>query len=93
MRPIVAVECRNGMRGAALRDDVACAAFALATLGGHAEFELDFVENHAGTRMARDFSVRHSTAYADDHGGRGSGWLAVDEDSIINTNPSHLQSL
>ena len=41
----------------ALRDHVASAPFALAALGGHAEFKLHFVESHAGTRVARDFAV------------------------------------
>ena len=80
------------MRSAALRDDVARATFALAALGGHAEFELHFVEGHAGTHVARDFAVGHSATYTNDHGGEGGVWLAVDEEgSIINTNSSHLQ--
>ena len=91
MHPIVPVQRRDRVRGAALRDNVACATFALATLGGHAEFELHFVERHAGTRVARDFPVGHSAAYTDDHGGKGSCWLAVGEGPIINTNLSHLQ--
>ncbi len=91
MHPIVTMERRDRMRGAALRDDVAGATFTLATLGGHAEFELHFVESHAGTRMARDFPVGHSAAYTDDHGGKGNCWLAVGEGLIINTNLSHLQ--
>jgi len=68
----------NRMRGTALRDEVACTSFALATLGGHAKFELDFVEGHAGSRMTRDFSVGHSAADADDHGEEAAvGWLLV----------------
>jgi hypothetical protein len=56
------------VRGAALGNDIARTSFALAALGGHAEFELDFVKAHPGTRVARDFSVRDPTAYTDDHG-------------------------
>ena len=73
MHTVVTVQCRNRMRSAALRDDVAGATFALATLGGHAQFELHLVESHAGTRVTRDFPVGHSAAYTDDHGGKGSG--------------------
>jgi len=59
-----------------LRDHVARTAFTLATLGGHAELELDFVESHPRARMTRDFAIGDSTAYADDHGGEGgSSWL------------------
>ena len=79
------------MGGAALCDHIACAALALAALGGDAEFELHFVEGHPSAHVARDLTVRHSAAYANDHGGgRQSGWLLVG-DAIINTNSSHLQ--
>ncbi len=62
---------------AALRDHVARATFASAALGGDTEFELHFVECHAGPRMARDFTVRDSAAYTNDHGGEAAvaGWL------------------
>jgi hypothetical protein len=79
------------VRGAALRDDIARTAFTLATLGGNAKFELDFVESHARSHMTCDFTVGDSAADANDHGSEGgSGWL--DESSlIINTNLSHFQ--
>jgi hypothetical protein len=60
--------------GAALGHDIAGAAFALPTLRGHSEFELDVVKVHTGTRMADDFSVGDAAADTDDHGERGS-WL------------------
>ena len=62
------------MCGTALGDDVACAGFTLTALRRHAQFELDFVETHASTHVARNFAVRYTVADADDHG--KSGWLA-----------------
>jgi len=77
--------------GAALRHYVAGAAFALAALGGYAEFELDLVKAQACTGMAGNFAVRNSAADANDH---GVAWLVIDSIGgvIINANPSHLQS-
>jgi hypothetical protein len=71
-----AVQCGHGMRSTALRDDIARAPFALATLGGHAQLELHFVERHSRARMACDFAIRDSTANANDHGGESGSWLA-----------------
>ena len=87
------MERGDRMGSAALRNDVARATFALAALSGHPEFELHFVERHAGAHMARNFAVGHSATYANDHGGEAAvGWLFV-RGLIINTNSSHLQSL
>jgi len=64
------------VRGAALRNDIARTAFTLATLGGYAKLELDFVESHAGPHMTCDFTVGDSAADANDHGGESGSWLA-----------------
>ena len=79
------------VRSVALGNDIPRASFALAALGGHAEFELDLVKAHPGARVACDFTVRDSAADTDDHGWRRRNWLAVDGVAIINTNLSHLQ--
>lgn len=69
---------RDRVRSVALGNDIPRASFALAALGGHAEFELDFVKAHARTRVARDFTVRDSAANTDDHGdGARTGWLLM----------------
>ena len=70
---------RDRVRCAALRHHVACATFAATTLGGHAEFELNFVESHARARMPCDFAIRDPAADANDHGEKQ---LAGCEDSI-----------
>ena len=62
------MECCDRMRGAALSDDFAGATFTLAALGGNTELELNFVERHAGSHVACDFTVGDSAAYANDHG-------------------------
>ena len=72
------MECGNRVRRVALGNDIPRASFALAALGGHAEFELYFVKAHTGTRVARDLAVRNSTANTDDHGeGARTGWLLM----------------
>ncbi|BEU97127.1 hypothetical protein ACDW_28320 [Acidovorax sp. DW039] len=63
------------MGAAALRHDIAGAAFAAAALGGDAQFELDFVKAQTRPGVAGNLSVRNSAAYADDHGGKHIGWL------------------
>lgn len=77
LRPGFAVQRGDRMRRTALRDDIARATFTLTTLGGHAEFELHFIEGHASARMACDFTIRDSAANANDHGGEAADWLAV----------------
>jgi hypothetical protein len=62
------MECSNRVRRAALSDDFACAPLALAALSGNTEFELNFVECHARSHVACDFTVGDSAAYANDHG-------------------------
>ena len=75
-RDVAVLERRHRMGRAALRDEVARTAFTLATLRGHAEFELDFVEAHPGARLACDFAIGDSAADTDDHGKRaGFGGL------------------
>ncbi len=92
MLRVVALQCRNRMRRAALGDHIARTSFAAAALGGNAEFELHFVKAHPGACITRNFSVGHSAANADDHGGRAAmKWLAVGGAQSINENPSHLQ--
>ena len=67
----------NRMRRTALRHHIAGAAFAATTLGGNAQFELDFVKAQTRPGVAGNFSVRNSAAYTDDHGGKLSSWLLI----------------
>lgn len=67
---VVAAQCCNRVRGVALGDHIAGATFTLAALGGHAEFKLNLVKTHPGTRVAGDFSIGDPVAYANNHGGR-----------------------
>lgn len=60
---------------AALRDDIAGAGFAPATLGGYTEFGLDFLENQPGACMTGDFAVGDAAADADNHGESGGSVL------------------
>ena len=72
----------------ALRHHIPGATFALTTLGGHAELELDLVKAHASSCMAGDFAVGDSAADTDDHG--LACWLVIGV-VIINANLSYLQ--
>jgi hypothetical protein len=72
------MEGGNRIRPAALCDDVARAPFTPTALGGDTELELHFVKSHSCPRMAGNFTIRHSTAYANDHGSEGDSWLAVE---------------
>ena len=76
------------MRGTALGNHFAGAAFTLAALGGHTQLELDVVKTHASARMAGNLTVRNPAADTNDHGSR-QFWLAIEEGLIINTNTSH----
>lgn len=60
----------------ALGDDVAGTAFALATLRGHSQFKLDFIEPHTRAGMASDVTVGDTAADTNDHGNQalGGGW-------------------
>lgn len=60
----------DGVTGAALGDDIACAAFAASALHGNTQFKLDFVKAHPRMRVACYFSVRNPATYTDDHGYR-----------------------
>ncbi len=76
------VQGGNRMQSVALRDDIASAPFTLTALGGDAEFELHFVERHSRTRIACNVTVRNSAANANDHGGEGGYWQAVEEGQL-----------
>jgi hypothetical protein len=66
----------GGRAGAvALCDNVSGATFALATLGGDTQFELDLVEAHAGVRVAGYLAIRNSAADTNDHG--LACWLVI----------------
>jgi hypothetical protein len=56
------------MAALALGHHITRTALTPAALGGHAQFELDFVKAHARTGVAGDFAVRDPAADADDHG-------------------------
>jgi hypothetical protein len=59
--------------------DIACAAFALPTLGCHTQLQLNIVKTHARTRVARDLTVGNSVANANYH------------ERIVNENDSYMQ--
>ena len=54
---VVAVQCGDWVRHAALGDHVACTTFTTSTLRGNAEFELHFVERHARAHVACNFAI------------------------------------
>lgn len=83
----VIVHCRDGSACMALGYQVARTAFAVATLGGNAQFQLDFVKTHACPGKTCNLAVGDAVADADDHGGQGG----VGDVAIINTNWSHYQ--
>ena len=58
----------GGVARTALGPDIACAGFALATLCGHAQFELDVVKAVAQPSGSGDGLVTDAVANADDHG-------------------------
>jgi hypothetical protein len=51
----------------ALGMDIACAAFALPTLGSHTQLQLNIVKAHACMRVTCDFAVGHSMTNTNDH--------------------------
>lgn len=53
---------------AAFGDDITRAGFAPTTLGGDTQFKLDFIEAQACVRMSRNFAIRDSVAYTNNHG-------------------------
>lgn len=57
----------------ALRHHVARAAFALATLRGHTQLELDFIKTHASAGVASDVAVGNTAADTNDHGNQALG--------------------
>ena len=71
------VDGRRGTAATALGHHVTGAGFAATALGGHTQFELNFVKTHARMCMARDLAIRNSVAYTNDHGCKQL-WLAID---------------
>lgn len=88
MLRIALVDGCYGAGGAALCNNVACAAFATSALRSHTQFQLDFIKAQTGTHLACDFTVRDTVADTDDHGGTCEMFK---DECIINANPSHLQ--
>ena len=65
----LATQRGNRVRNIALRDNIAGAFFALATLRGNTQFKLNIVKAHARTHVAGNLSVRNAFADTNNHGG------------------------
>ena len=65
---IVELQVGDGLTGVALGPEIAGAGFALPTLGGHTEFELDIVKAVARAGRFGDGVVADAVANANNHG-------------------------
>ena len=65
----IIVHCREGGTCVALAHQLSRTTFAVAALGGNAQFQLDLVKPHACPGKAGNVAVGDPVADADDHGG------------------------